>query len=199
MAESIPIRCRCGTVRGVLSQPEQSLRLICYCRDCQTYAHALGTPERVLDEAGGTTIVAALQERVAITQGRDQLVCMSLTERGIYRWYAACCRTPLANTTRRPQMSYVGLMRSCLVPTERSVSEYWTKCFAVNTAQAKGPVRTPGSKAVLGALAIARMVIGARIRGSWRRSAFFTVSTSQPISSPLVLTSQELASARSAV
>lgn len=199
MAESIPIKCRCGTFRGALLQPEQSRRLICYCRDCQAYAHALGAAEAVLDAAGGTTIVAALQERVSITQGHEQLTCMSLTERGIYRWYAACCRTPMANTIRRPQISYVGLVHSCLAPEEASVGEHWKNFFTVNTAHAKGPVQSPGSGALLGTIAIARMVIGARIRGSWRRSPFFTDGTSQPISSPLVLSSQELARARSAV
>lgn len=199
MAESIPIKCRCGTVRGALSQPKKSRRLICYCRDCQAYAHALGAAEAVLDAAGGTSIVATLQERVSIAQGHEQVACLSLTDRGIYRWYAACCRTPLANTIRRPQMSYVGLVHSCLAPEDASVGEHWPKFFTVNTASAKGSVQSPGSGALLGTIAIARMVIGARLRGSWRRSPFFAGGTSRPISPPHVLSSEELARARSAV
>jgi hypothetical protein len=193
------IQCRCGTVRGALSEPEDALREICYCRDCQTYAYALGEAEKVLDHNGGTGIVATVQERVAITHGREHLACMSLTERGLYRWYAACCRTPLANTTRRPQMSYVGLVHSCLSPTPNGVAERWPAYFTVNTSHAKGAVESPGAKALFGSLAIARMVLSARFRGSWRRSPFFASGTSQPVCSPLVLSLEQLQSARSAV
>jgi hypothetical protein len=95
---------------GVVSQTARTTRATCYCRDCQAYAHALGNPESVLDHIGGTDIVATLQQHVTLTRGAESLACLSLSERGILRWYAGCCNTPIANTARSPKMSYVGLV-----------------------------------------------------------------------------------------
>lgn len=44
-----PLRCRCGALQGYVSHPEKASRGVCYCKDCQAFAHFLGTPGDILD------------------------------------------------------------------------------------------------------------------------------------------------------
>ena len=62
---SHPIRCRCGTLTGYVSDPGRARRGVCYCRDCQAYAHFLRNTGGILDEKGGTDVVATLQKHVS--------------------------------------------------------------------------------------------------------------------------------------
>ena len=100
MASSHPIRCHCGKFQATVAHPEGGTRAVCYCRDCQAFAHFLGSPKDVLDSLGGTDIVAVRPRYVSFIAGVDNLVCMSLTAQGILRWYAKCCQTPIGNTPR---------------------------------------------------------------------------------------------------
>jgi hypothetical protein len=86
-------------VRGVASEvsPSNGFRFVCYCKDCQAFARFLERPD-VLDSAGGTDIFQMPPGRVKLTMGTDALRCLRLSDRGVLRWYADCCRTPIANT-----------------------------------------------------------------------------------------------------
>ena len=78
-----PIRCHCGRLQGEVSHAELGTRAVCYCRDCQAFAHFLESPQDTLDALGGTEVVAVAPRWVSFTTGTEYLVCMSLTERGI--------------------------------------------------------------------------------------------------------------------
>ena len=52
------LRCQCGAIRGHVALPAKTVRAICYCRDCQAFARYLARAGDVLDEHGGTDIVA---------------------------------------------------------------------------------------------------------------------------------------------
>jgi hypothetical protein len=135
------LRCRCGTLQGTVAHAEGVNRGVCYCRDCQAYAHALGHAETILDELGGSDVVATLQQNLVFTQGTEALACMSLTEHGLLRWYASCCRTPIGNTQRGPNVSFVGLLHNCLEHSARSVDEAFGPVrMRVHTGHAKGKV-----------------------------------------------------------
>src|ERR1700741_1590175 len=114
LAHNHPIQCRCAQVRGELRAGAIFTRAVCYCLDCQAYADVLGDPDRVLDTNGGTDIVASLQQYVRFSAGSERLGCLSLRARGMLRWYASCCNTPIANTARDPRLSYMGIVSSCL-------------------------------------------------------------------------------------
>ena len=73
-------------MRGVVNHPEKVSRGVCYCKDCQAFAHFLGKTDDILDEMGGTDIMATLPKYVTFTQGLEALACMSLTEAGMLRW-----------------------------------------------------------------------------------------------------------------
>lgn len=99
MTQAIPLRCRCGTVRGITRplSAREITRAVCYCDDCQTYARFLGRSD-LLDAGGGTEIFHMAPGHLQLTDGLDQVRCARLSDRGPYRWYAGCRRSAIANT-----------------------------------------------------------------------------------------------------
>jgi len=179
-------------VQGQLASTERAGRAVCYCRDCQAFARFLGEPERILNEQAGTDVVATSPRYLRITRGQEQVRCMSLSESGLLRWYAACCRTPIGNTPRDPRISYVGLVHSCLAGSPVELDQAFGPArVAVNTASARGTVHaTPWP--MLGAVfKIARNVAGSRLSGKYRDNPFFKAGTAEPVVAPQVLTSAE--------
>jgi len=98
MPMDLPLRCRCGRLRGIASNvsPSTGFRFICYCKDCQAFARFLDRAD-VLDPAGGTNIFQMPPGRVKLTAGTDAMRCLRLSDK-VLRWYTECCRTPIANT-----------------------------------------------------------------------------------------------------
>ena len=110
MPRDVPLRCLCGRLRGVASDvsPSAGLRFVCYCSDCQAFARFLHRGD-VLDPAGGTDIFHMAAGRVKLTAGTDAMRCVSFSK-NVLRWYADCCRTPLANTAAGPRFPVVALI-----------------------------------------------------------------------------------------
>lgn len=182
-----PIQCRCGQFVGMLSAGARFTRAICYCRDCQAYASALGEQEGILDAFGGTGIVASLQQWVRVTGGVERLACLSLSDRGLLRWYADCCNTPIANTPRDPKLSYVGIVHNCLSRGARPVDDvFGPSAIAINVGSAKAAVPSSGIRTLTASVRIIGRVMRARMNGSWRQSPFFG-SDSRPVVKPRVL------------
>lgn len=189
---NFPLRCACGLVEGYVASPHRAGRAICYCRDCQAFARFLGHPERTLDEHGGTDIVATSPRYVHFAQGKEHLRCMSLSPKGLLRWYAGCCRTPIGNTPRDPKLSYVGLVHNSLAGSSTETDAvFGPPRVAVNTGSATGTVRSTPLPTFLAVLKIIRNVLGSRLSGKYRENPFFLPGTSEPIVVPQVLTSAE--------
>lgn len=165
---------------------------MCYCKDCQAFAHFLGTTSEILDEMGGTDVVATLPKYVTFTQGIDALACMSLTESGMLRWYASCCNTPIGNTPRDFKFSYVGLVHTCLKdPSETLESSFGPVRMRVNTKHAKGKPKLMPISAIASVFRFMSSVIRSRVNGSYRSTPFFASDRGTPVVSPKVLTSSE--------
>ena len=191
-----PLRCRCGRLAGEVDEPRKGSRGVCYCRDCQAYAHALGSASAVLDELGGTDVVATLPKRVRFTSGADQLACLSLTDRGMLRWYAGCCRTPIGNTMNDFRFPYVGLVHSCLGSAEAIEAAFGPVRMRVNTKSATGG--RPEAMGLSQAAALFRFmptVLISRLDGSYRKTPFFSTD-GKPVAQRRVLTREELDAAR---
>lgn len=111
----VSVSCKCGAVRGLLRNvtPSSSTHFVCLCDDCQAYARFLGDAS-LLDANGGTEITQVGHNQVTITQGREHVACVRLFPKGMYRWYADCCKTPLANTLG-PNGVFAGVPHTCLV------------------------------------------------------------------------------------
>ena len=110
MNAAAEMRCRCGEVRAVVKDPSPSTvnRVICYCDDCQAYAHQLGRAD-LLDIHGGTDIVQVAPASLTFLQGQDKIAALRLSPKGLFRWYARCCNTPVGNTVS-PSIPFVGLV-----------------------------------------------------------------------------------------
>lgn len=118
MRDQISLQCRCGNVQGKLSglAHSQSKRIACLCDDCQTFAHYLGRAGDVLTPDGGTDIYPAYPTQVTFTQGHEHLKCLRLSPKGLFRWYADCCKTPIANCPKSSKVPYVGVIHSIIRP-----------------------------------------------------------------------------------
>jgi hypothetical protein len=189
-----PLQCRCGTVKGYVTDPRKVNRAVCYCRDCQAFAHFLGRAGDILDAQGGTDVIQTLPARVSVTEGGDVLACMRLSRNGLMRWYTTCCKTPIGNTLPNFRFSFVGLIHNCLenggVPLDGSFGpvRMW-----INTKSAKGSAVPRSAGVIPGILGLLAMVARARIDGSYQRTAFFSVATGDPVATPIVLSRSERA------
>lgn len=191
---NIRLRCNCGKLQGELDPAGVAARAVCYCRDCQAYARFLGRDADLLDAAGGTEVAASVPGAVRFTDGLEHLGCMSLSPRGIYRWYATCCRTPIGNTPRDPKMPYVGLVRACLdAPAETLDRQLGRSRILVQTASARAPVKSTPARTAWAVAKIGAMFLRARLGGGYRNNPFFLSDGSAPLRQPQVLTLDERA------
>ena len=189
----IPLRCRCGKLQGEVDAARIAARAVCYCKDCQAFARFLKAEDAVLDASGGTEVEATLPAAVRFTGGLEHLACMSLSPKGIYRWYASCCNTPIGNTPRNPAMSYVGLVRTCLdAPPETLERALGRSHMTANRGSAYGPTSATPVATLLGVARIGGALVKARLSGSYRDNPFFDAAGA-PVCAPRVLTKEERA------
>ena len=194
---AIAFRCRCGSLQGEVEPAQAYARAICYCRDCQAGARALGDPSRVLDAKGGTDIIATRPFALRFTSGAGQLACLSLSPRGLLRWHAACCGTPIANTPRSPRLAYAGLVTAILeAPAGDIDAAFGPARTVLNAESATGDVRGTPLLAFIGILRILRGLAAARLGGGHRRNPFFQLGV--PVRAPRVLSLEERESAEGA-
>jgi len=187
-----PLQCRCGTVRGYLSHTAGVNRCVCYCRDCQAFAHFLGKADEILDAQGGTDVVQTRPANLTFTQGQEALACMRLSPKGLLRWYAACCNTPIGNTVADYRVSFVGLVHSCLEGNGASLDQSFGPVRArVNTKSAKGAVPSGPSGMMSAILRLIVLLARPLVDGSYKRTPFFSADTGAPIVTPKVLSRSE--------
>jgi len=189
---TMQLRCSCGAVKGEMDTRRAYTRATCYCKDCRAYARFLGKPG-VLDASGGTDVVATSPARVRFTEGFENIACMSLSPKGLLRWYASCCRTPLGNTSRDAKMPYVGLVTACFDAAPEAVSQAFGPAgrVVINTKSATAPVNATPLGFITGGLGILGGMIGARLRGD-RDTPFFDAS-GRPLREPEVISREQRA------
>ena len=193
----LPLRCRCGRVRGVASEvvPYAGFHFVCYCQDCQAFARFLERPD-VLDAAGGTDIFQMPTGRVKLIAGTDAVRCLRLSSK-VFRWYTDCCRTPIVNTAG-PHFPVVGLIHSFMSHEAdgRSGDEaLGPPLCRIYERSAVGPL--PPNAPAPPSLSIfalrASKILGWWLRGLGRPTPFFDDHTNAPLSVPRVLTPSERA------
>lgn len=189
------IQCQCGALSGEISNTRSAIRAVCYCKDCRAYAFHLGRPHAILDEIGGTDVVATQSRHVALTGGIEHLACLSLSDKGLLRWYAKCCNTPIANTPRNWRIPYVGLVHSGLKkPLESSFARVQ---MHVNTKSAKGRPPSTRRSQTTTLLGFLPAMLFARVAGTYQHTPFCSPS-GVPIVEVHVLTGIEREKAQSA-
>ena len=200
MPFDLPLRCRCGRVRGIAREiaPSAGFRFVCYCKDCQAFARILDRMD-VLNTAGGTDIFQMPPRRVSLIRGADALRCLRVSDNTqVLRWYSDCCRTPIANTAANPRFPIVALIHS-FMDTEasgRSRNETLGPPLCrlyERSATAPLPPNAPAPPSLLTFALRASRMCGWWLRGIARPNPFFDSRTNTPLSAPRALTPGERA------
>ena len=194
----IPVRCECGSVRGALGavSPSRVVRAICYCDDCQAFAHHLGYADTVLDDYGGTSIFQVSPSRLTITAGAQHLACVRLTGRNLLRWYAACCGTPIGNTPGSYKMHFLGLIHTFLdlsgleEPVGKVFGPIRSRAFKKFATGDRSVIIAMPEKGLPFLLGGIRRILGALLSGAYKVTPFFD-SSGKPIAAPQPLSQQE--------
>ena len=180
------LSCTCGQMEWAV-QTDAGTRLVCHCKDCQSFATHLSADTTYLDPAGGTHVYHTLPDRVEFRRGVEHLALLRLSPTGLMRWYASCCNTPIAATLPRAGIPFLGLV---LRPETDGFGKIVARAF---TDSARRPVKTTGmARAGLGILS--RAITG-RLSGAHRRNPFYDADGA-PIRKPVVLTKEQRAAAR---
>lgn len=105
------VGCKCGSVQLQIDVPRRSAgtRVVCHCRDCQAAANFLGTQDR-LAVGAGTDIWQTTPDKLRIVKGGEHLGILQLSPKGLYRWRATCCDTPMMNSLRKLTLPFVGIV-----------------------------------------------------------------------------------------
>jgi len=65
----------------------------------------------LLDRNGGTEVFQVAPSQITLTDGQEHLRAVRLSPRGLMRWYAGCCSTPVANTLG-PKWAFAGILHT---------------------------------------------------------------------------------------
>jgi hypothetical protein len=205
MTSDVPLACACRSVLGIARDvaPETGNRVVCMCDDCQAYAHHLGAGP-ILDANGGTDIFQLTPSQITITHGSEHLRLLRLTPKGLLRWYAGCCNTPIANTLTSPRMPFVGMPHTfmdhesagrtrdeVLGPPVAWVHARWGKGELPDRAHPRFPIGL--------LVRTLRLLLGAWLAEKHRPSPFFDARTGAPVVDPTVLTAEQREALRAQV
>ena len=192
MSTQAELRCRCGQVVGVVTNASQRTanRVVCYCDDCQAFAHQLGRAD-LLNAKGGSDIVQVAPASLTFVKGQDRIAGVRLTPKGLFRYHTTCCNTPVGNTLS-PAIPFVGILAQAF-DTERQHADhvFGTPVGAIfgKCAIGEPPAGSTGLNLPLMLRAIAK-VLGWRLGGRSWPHPFFRPNTREPMF-PLTVLSPE--------
>jgi len=188
------IQCQCGHVKAEIKHfPLQSPgRLVCYCDDCQSYLHYLKRND-LLDINGGTEIVPVYPANFQFTEGHDLVRGIRLSAKGLYRWYASCCQTPIANT--QAKLPWVGMIATVLPyksEEERTKALGPIKSRVMGTfARGKVPAATSPKFSPKDIFLVLPFILKGFLLGKNKNHPFFNLPTYTPKSETYTLTTKE--------
>jgi hypothetical protein len=194
MTTEMALRCRCGKVRGVAHVgPATGNRVVCYCDDCQAFARFVGA-QGVLDPAGGTDVFQMAPADLRVTEGLEELRCVRLSDKGMFRWYAGCCKTPIGNTVG-PRFPFIGVIHAFMdhAGDGRSRDEVLGPVRGyLYLREAVGSLPPHARESSMRVIArVLRLALGWWLRGKGKPSVFFDPRTGRPRAEPQVLRADE--------
>ncbi|MEJ1934546.1 DUF6151 family protein [Nostoc sp. NIES-2111] len=174
--------CHCGAVRGTVGStgPGAVNRVVCYCDDCQAFAHWLGRSD-LLDQSGGSDIVQLAPASMAFTDGETNVAGIRLSPRGLFRFYTSCCHTPVGNMVGTG-IPFVGVVAQAFFAEKQNPdSLFGPPIGAIKGEYAVGtpPAGSKGMPFGLMARAILK-VLSWRMTGRAWPHPFFDRSTGKP-------------------
>ncbi len=186
----INLSCNCSQVKAIVHDvsPGSGNRLTCYCDDCQSFAKQLNRADDVLDEYGGTDIYQVTPSQIEITHGIDNIRCLRLTSKGLYRWYAGCCNTPIGNTVSG-KMPFVGLIHNFIVQDElldSKIGPVLGPVFEKFATKPLPPLRSGQKSQWIMLLRMLGKILQWKIQGKERPNPFFN-SDNKPVCEPKIV------------
>ncbi|MFT4703684.1 MAG: hypothetical protein ACI81R_001376 [Bradymonadia bacterium] len=184
---NVPLSCRCGALKGAVGNTSTlpSRRIVCYCDDCRRASLHLEPSGALLDEGGGTDIWQVTPNAVTFSEGQEHLRLLRLSPKGLFRWYAGCCNTPLANTMSSPGFAFVGVPVNAIGGSDVAEAQIGPVQVGIYGKSATGPTcsgtHESGSPKLL--LGVVTQLISSRVRGHHRPSPFFD-DAGAPVVSP---------------
>lgn len=193
MNDDLELRCRCGNVHGRVRDvsPRTVNRVVCYCDDCQAYVHHLGRAE-LLDAHGGTDIVQVSPATLTFDRGMENIAGVRLGPKGLYRWYATCCKTPLGNTAS-PAIPFIGIPDVAFGDLDASRRDVvFGKAWGILGKFAVGGPPEGSTKPNLRGIArVVRLIAGGKLRGRGWPNPFFEQKTRAPRYALTTLSAEE--------
>lgn len=137
----VNLKCACGTVKEKTSAVSSKIGtgITCCCDSCQVFAQFLGQEGKVLDQYGGTDMLQILVSYLTISRGKSEIACVRLSPKGMHRWYAKCCNTPIGNTFGAGG-PFIGIIHSFIDKTTKSEVDLGKSRGHILTKFAKTPV-----------------------------------------------------------
>lgn len=139
-------------------------------------------PRDLLDAKGGSDIVQVAPATLTFTRGQDRIRGLRLTPKGLYRWYATCCNTPVGNTLT-PSVPFVGVLASIFDrASQRAEEVFGAPTGAIQGRFAVGEA-PPGSRGIKLSLLMRALgkVLGWRLTGKSWPHPFFRRGSGAPI------------------
>jgi len=147
----------------------------------------------LLDAAGGTEVVPVYPAEIEIVSGREVLQCLRLSPNGIYRWYAGCCNTPVANT--KPGFPWAGVVHRMYSVQDPG---YLQRTLGPIKSRIKGrfargtpPSGTAADIDLKGFKTVLPFLLKGMLLGKGKHSPFFQQDGRTPIVQPVVVSLEE--------
>jgi hypothetical protein len=114
-------------------------------------------------------------DRITIEAGAEKLRLTRLSPRGLNRWVAGCCGTPVFNTLKGPALPFAGVLVDRLedaAPLGPVIAHGFVQ-------GADGKTRHAGGLTV--GVRVVKRALRARLSGAWRQTPFFDLTTGEPV------------------
>jgi hypothetical protein len=183
MEECVKIHCDCGKFEAELTGPNTG-RLACYCADCQAFAEKLGRAD-ILDEFGGTQVVAVYPGNYKVLKGHEYLKLNKLSEKGLHRWSVSCCNSPVGNTVRA--FPWVGIPHQAF---DKEVLESMgpVKCRIMGKdCKGEPPFKISNKMSLRDAFHVMPFILKGKLFKTYRGSPFFKEDGKTPIAEATIL------------
>lgn len=184
MMLDVLIGCSCGKVKAKARNvsPDRVNRVICGCSSCQAYAAFLQREPSMLDRYGGTDLFQISPQSLRFSEGFDYVIGMRLSRNGPLRWYADCCKTPIANTLKISNVPFMAV--HCEALARIYTQNDRTSIIGRVRARVNSDGNAPDTGAWQTALMLIRfcpMILKWRLLGHHKHSPFFDSKTGLPL------------------
>jgi hypothetical protein len=173
----VALSCMCKEVEAELrdATPGTTNHLVCYCRDCRAFLRFVGKSEW-LTPGGGVALVHVAAGTVSFKKGFERLEGIRLSDKGLFRYFTSCCKTPFGVT-----MSEGMPLVAFSTRTVESLAPFCppSPCYG-KSAEPGAPVGIPSLVTPAFGLKMVRLLATWKLTGKGRPHPYFQNGASIP-------------------